>query len=70
MPVQRLCCWNERNDMKIKAIANFAHASKRAFTDGKIYEVSDAHAAEFVKAGLAEIIEPPKADEKKPVKKD
>jgi RNase H-fold protein (predicted Holliday junction resolvase) len=39
--------------MKIKALANFAHASKKAFIEGRTYEVSEKSAAEFINGGLA-----------------
>lgn len=53
---------------QIKAIQSFAHApSKKSFVQGRTYEVQDASAAEFVGAGLAQIVEELKA---KPVAKN
>lgn len=52
--------------MKIKAIANFAHGpSKKSFRDGQTYEVQEKSAAEFVRGGLAVIVEEPKVEEAK-----
>ncbi|HWE95750.1 MAG TPA: hypothetical protein VG269_17430 [Tepidisphaeraceae bacterium] len=55
--------------MKIKALENFAHASKKSFVEGRVYDVQEKTAEEFLRGALAElVIEAPKA-ETKPVEK-
>jgi hypothetical protein len=47
--------------MKVKALTNFATAvGRRSFITGRNYEVQPHSAAEYVKAGLAELVEEPK----------